>query len=180
MAFWDTFDLWSKDDSYIRDCYIALWTFWIIWSLLLLARYFFDWKDRHLVAAPGTVPEMHERVGSTDSTHPAVESQATSPGGASPAATSKPALSPLGAKVARAESLSRNLFVTFLWMLTASALGYGITRGSMIVAWLYFSFAVVWIASELSITHPAARIGFGLTELGLALAVMGIAFNFGW
>ncbi|ORY08163.1 hypothetical protein K493DRAFT_309956 [Basidiobolus meristosporus CBS 931.73] len=185
MAFWDGFDLWGKDPKYVRDSFIALWTLWIVWGLLQLAKYLFAWNDRHLMETPATGPAMRERVNSTESTHPAVESQTAPPATATTAATTAaPAntttLTRLGASVARAETLARNLFITFLWVLVASTLGYGITRGSMIVAWLYFAFAIVWIGVEFAVSHPISRAGFGVVEFAFALAIMGIAFKFGW
>ncbi|KAK9703745.1 hypothetical protein K7432_010577 [Basidiobolus ranarum] len=174
MAFWDNYNLWSKDDKYVRDSFIALWTLWIVWALLQLAKYFFAWNDRNLTTTTG--PVMRERVGSTESAHPAVESQTP----ASTTTTVAPTLSTFGGKVARAETLARNLFLTLLWVLVASTLGYGITRGSMIVAWLYFAFALIWIGVEFAISHPVSRVGFGVVQFALAIAIMSIAFRYGW
>ncbi|KAK9759697.1 hypothetical protein K7432_017033 [Basidiobolus ranarum] len=148
----------------------------MVWALLQLAKYFFTWNDRNLATAT-TGPAMRERVGSTESAHPAVESQTAIP---ATTTTVAPTLSTFGAKVARAETLARNLFLTLLWVLVASTLGYGITRGSMIVAWLYFSFALIWIGVEFIVSHPISRVGFGVVEFAFALAIMGIAFHFGW
>ncbi|KAK9744451.1 hypothetical protein K7432_018308, partial [Basidiobolus ranarum] len=61
MAFWDNYNLWSKDDKYVRDSFIALWTLWMVWALLQLAKYFFTWNDRNLATAT-TGPAMRERV----------------------------------------------------------------------------------------------------------------------
>ncbi|KAK9674668.1 hypothetical protein K7432_017029 [Basidiobolus ranarum] len=146
----------------------------MVWALLQLAKYFFTWNDRNLTTTT-TGPVMRERVGSTESAHPAVESQTPAP-----VTTGATTLSAFGTKVARAETLARNLFLTLLWVLVASTLGYGITRGSMIVAWLYFAFAIVWIGVEFVVSHPISRVSFGVVEFGFALAIMGIAFHFGW
>ncbi|KAK9670766.1 hypothetical protein K7432_017506 [Basidiobolus ranarum] len=67
-----------------------------------------------------------------------------------------------------------------LWMLTASTLGLGLTRGSMILTWIYFAVGVVWVAVDLVIAHGLIDAAFGLVEFVLALAVMGIGFSKGW
>ncbi|ORY08148.1 hypothetical protein K493DRAFT_201284 [Basidiobolus meristosporus CBS 931.73] len=179
MAFWDGFNLWGKDPKYVRDSFIALWVLWIVWSLLQICRHVVHWNDRHFTETSATGPAMRERVGSTESTHPTVESQAAAPATTTTVAAT-PGLSPFSARVARAETLARNLFITFLWVLVASALGYGITRGAMIVAWLYLAFAIVWIGVEFGVSHPISRAGFGVVEFAFALAIMSIAFHFGW
>ncbi|KAK9717028.1 hypothetical protein K7432_006480 [Basidiobolus ranarum] len=175
MALQDHINLWSRNDRYVRDCFIALWALWMIWSLLQLAKYFITWNDRALTHAT-SAPVMRERVGSSESAHVAVEGQTAS----SAVSTVTPKLTPFSERIARAEALARGLFITFLWVLIASTVGYGITRGSMIIAWLYFAVALIWICVELAISHSISRVSFGIVEFAFGLAIMGIAFQFGW
>ncbi|ORY06478.1 hypothetical protein K493DRAFT_296006 [Basidiobolus meristosporus CBS 931.73] len=175
MAVWDPTSLWTKRDHYIRDCFIALWILWFVWILLQLGRHLLNWNGLVPTTA-ASQPAMRERVGSTDAAHPTFENQDT------PATTNsaKSPLLPLSSNLARAEALARNLFLTFLWVLVASAIGYGVTRGSMIVAWLYLVVALIWICVELIVPHPISRIGFGAVQFIFALTIMGVAFRFGW
>ncbi|KAK9703744.1 hypothetical protein K7432_010576, partial [Basidiobolus ranarum] len=89
------------DNTNVRSSFIALFTFWIIWALLLLTEHGMGF--------------IHDDAPATSTT-----------------ATTKRFAGSRN-NLTRAQKVARNLFITMLWMLTASTLGLGLTRGSMIL-----------------------------------------------
>ncbi|KAK9759696.1 hypothetical protein K7432_017032 [Basidiobolus ranarum] len=138
------------DNVNVRRSFIALFTFWIIWALLLLADHGMGFVAHDDAPATNNTTATTKRYTGTRS------------------------------NVTRAQKVARNLFITMLWMLTASTLGLGLTRGSMILTWIYFAIGVVWVVVDLVIANGIIDSVFGLVEFVLALAVMSIGFSKGW
>ncbi|KAK9717027.1 hypothetical protein K7432_006479 [Basidiobolus ranarum] len=143
----------------VRDSFIALFTFWIIWALLLLADH-----------GMGLMPVSNAVTTNT----PDNTNATTTPG------NNTRQLKGSKRNVTRAQKVARNVFITMLWMLTASTLGFGLTRGSMILTWIYFVVGVMWVLIDLVIANSIIDFVFGSMEFVLALAVMGIGFSKGW
>ncbi|ORY08155.1 hypothetical protein K493DRAFT_332485 [Basidiobolus meristosporus CBS 931.73] len=144
------------DNRNIRDSFIALFIFWIIWALLLLADQGSESTSNNQASATGSSLTKHFRG--------------------------------LHCSVSHTQKVARNVFITMLWMLVASTLGLGLTHGSMILTWIYFSFAVVWVFVDLVLANGLIHFEhtglidatFGLIEFGLALTVMSIGYSRGW
>ncbi|KAK9703746.1 hypothetical protein K7432_010578 [Basidiobolus ranarum] len=137
------------DNTNVRKSFIALFTFWIIWALLLLADHGMGFVGHDDAPATNTTATTKRFTGSRSN-------------------------------VTRAQKVARNLFITMLWMLTASTLGLGLTRGSMILTWIYFAIGVTWVAVDLVIANGIVDSVFSLVEFALALTVMSIGFSKGW
>ncbi|KAK9674669.1 hypothetical protein K7432_017030 [Basidiobolus ranarum] len=137
------------DNSNVRSSFIALFTFWIIWALLLLADHGMGFVAHNDAPATNTTTTTKRYTGSRSN-------------------------------VTRAQKVARNLFITMIWMLTASTLGLGLTHGSMILTWIYFAIGVTWVGVDLVLANGIIDSVFSLVEFGLALAVMGIGFSKGW
>ncbi|ORY08164.1 hypothetical protein K493DRAFT_309957 [Basidiobolus meristosporus CBS 931.73] len=133
------------DNHDVRKSFIALFTFWIIWALLLIAEHGVGFISTDEASTPAT-----GRFSGTRS------------------------------NITRAQKVARNVFITMLWMIVASALGYGLTHGSMILTWIYFAIGVIWVAVDMVLVNSIVDAAFGLVQFVLALAVMGIGFSKGW
>ncbi|ORY08147.1 hypothetical protein K493DRAFT_309953 [Basidiobolus meristosporus CBS 931.73] len=139
------------DNSNVRRSFIALFTFWIVWALLLIADHGLGFiGNDETTTATAANSEKPRRFNGTRS------------------------------NVTRAQKVARNVFITMLWMIVASTLGFGLTHGSMVLVWIYFAVGLVWVLVDMVVVHRLIDAAFGVVEFTLALAVMGIGFSKGW
>ncbi|ORY06479.1 hypothetical protein K493DRAFT_203346 [Basidiobolus meristosporus CBS 931.73] len=138
------------ENKNMRDSFIALFAFWIIWALLILADHGSDFTRAE--STPATVDS----------------------------ASTANFFTKFRRNISHSRRIARNVFITMLWMVASSTLGFGLTRGSMILTWIYFVVGLAWVLVDLVLPNGIIDFAFGSLEFILALAVMGIGFSKGW
>ncbi|KAI8580812.1 hypothetical protein K450DRAFT_236097 [Umbelopsis ramanniana AG] len=83
-------------------------------------------------------------------------------------------------RMERSHHMLRDLMLMLLVVMTLNSFAKGLTRGAAIMGWIFFGFAVVFSVCESVVAHKYARLAYSLIFFGLALAIGGGGFAYGF
>lgn len=80
----------------------------------------------------------------------------------------------------RSHDMLRDLLLMLLTVMVLNTFARGLTRAVAVLAWLFFAFAAAFALFEGIFAHRFARLAYSVIFFGLALAIGGIAFAWGF
>ncbi|KAI8144257.1 hypothetical protein BJV82DRAFT_557183 [Fennellomyces sp. T-0311] len=166
----------------IRDVkyyWIAFFALWAYWGLLWFLRHVFG--DGHMAA--DYAPPADREAAVTGAEGDQAEQQQQPRAGVITRMRGwvrKPHVSRTHSRLSRASDVLRDLVLLLLSVLVLNTLGRGSTHTVMILAWVFFGFAVVWSIFEASYESHVARFIYGAIFYGIALAIGALAFKHGF
>ncbi|KAI9284527.1 hypothetical protein BC943DRAFT_325851 [Umbelopsis sp. AD052] len=83
-------------------------------------------------------------------------------------------------RMERSHHMLRDLMLMLLTVMTLNSFAKGLTSGAAIMGWIFFGFAVVFSVCESVVAHKYARLAYSLIFFGLALAIGGGGFAYGF
>ncbi|KAG0231937.1 hypothetical protein BGW42_008537 [Actinomortierella wolfii] len=166
----------------VRNGWIALWCLWMVWALLFLAKQVLGGQAARRVG----VPHQSAATG----TQPGVET-GTYTTGQAPATTASTgevrekgiigrSVDSLHNRVSRASDLARDLTLFLLIGLTVNSIAHGSGVSVLVLAWIYFVFALIWLGIVLLFENFIIDVIMGVIQFGLILAILSIAYHYGW
>ena len=134
----------------VRSQFIALWVLWVIWELLLAARYTIG------KLAPGEEENVEG------------------------AEVRKPPERRFSDGIQRAQRLARDLILSFLLVLAVNYFAAGGQDSVNALSWIFLGISVLWLITELLVNMAVVRVAFWVLKFGLLLAILIIAYGAGW
>ena len=140
------------ESSSARAQWIALWVFWIVFSLL--------WISSLLLS------HLYQRDAERTTT----------------TTTGDDVQDGFGPRVRKTVDLARDLTLFLLLALTFDLAARGSTTAVTVLAWIYVGVALIWLLVELTMKRVSAwiRVPLGFTLAGMILAQLILAFAWGW
>ncbi|KAH8554975.1 hypothetical protein BGW37DRAFT_481918 [Umbelopsis sp. PMI_123] len=83
-------------------------------------------------------------------------------------------------RMQRSHDMLRDLTLMLLFVMVLNSFAKGLTRAAAILTWIYFGFAVIFAVVESLVAHKYARLIYSLVFFGIALAIGGGAFAYGF
>lgn len=136
----------------VRAQFIALWVLWIIWELLLAARYAIG-RLTHAEEEPVTGERAEVR---------------------------KPPERRLSDGIQRAQRLARDLILSFLLVLAVNYFAAGGQDSVNALSWIFLGVSILWLLAELLVNMALVRVAFWVVKFGLLLTILIIAYGAGW
>ncbi|ORX58828.1 hypothetical protein DM01DRAFT_1400230 [Hesseltinella vesiculosa] len=141
-------------DWYVKVSWIALSTLFVLWGLCWVCRHILNANDSMYVG-------HHEPPQNTN----AVAAEMGQVG---------------AARMDRSHDLIRDLLLMLLTVLTINTFARGSTRAVMVISWLFVAFAVIFVCVETVFKNGFVRLFYTLIFYALALAVIGLAWRYGF
>ncbi|KAF7729316.1 hypothetical protein EC973_004572 [Apophysomyces ossiformis] len=152
-------------DRNVRLYWVAFLSLWVYWGLFWFLRHVFG--DGHMEYAARS-----EGTGTAAAEAP--------PTTGLRAWIRRPSVARTHSRLNRASEILRDLVLMLLSVLILNTLARGGTRAVMILAWIFFGFAIFWSIFEASYEHHIARFVYAVIFYGIALAIAGISFRHGF
>ncbi|KAF9978226.1 hypothetical protein BGZ73_003230 [Actinomortierella ambigua] len=146
----------------VRNAWIALWCLWMIWALLFLAKQVLGGQAARRVGTP------HHNAAAA----PTTEYREKGFIGRG--------IDSLHARVTRASDLARDLTLFLLIGLTVNSIAHGAGVSVLTLAWIYFVVSVLWLAIVLVFDNFIIDVIMGTIQFGIILAILSIAYRYGW
>ncbi|KAI8092465.1 uncharacterized protein BX664DRAFT_384030 [Halteromyces radiatus] len=194
-------------DWHVRVTWIAFSTLFVIWGVCWMARHCFGSSDELAnMNVAGVAPQSNQPVitatpdptaggvaaagagaaaGTTDPTaNPEAGAQSSSAPSNPAAAKLLESTPPWGQhifhRMNRGHNLIRDLLFMLLCVLVLNTFARGSTRAVMIIAWLFVAFAIVFLFVESVFNHHFIQLSYTVIFYALALAILGLAFAYGF
>ncbi|KAJ3033798.1 hypothetical protein HDV00_005811 [Rhizophlyctis rosea] len=147
------------DNTYIKHMWAATFVLLVAWALAYLISAFFRGRAPTTNTVGGT-----GRGGMLDS------------GSTAPVANKHP----VHWRAADAAKKAETLFLMLLAATTYTSFGYGATRATSALAWLFMVLSLLHIAAAFFTRHFAAHLGLGFLSFPLIIAICAMAFRNGF
>lgn len=185
-------------DSWVRLGWSALFALFVLWGTAWFLRHAFGQIDEPAAVgdtvagtaaakrtnATAVDPEVQQTT-NTAAAGPSVGNDTTTAPGQT-AYTEKPerlgggGLFNVFVRMHRTSEMLRDLLLMLLTVMVLNSFAKGLTRAVAIIAWIFFGFAVVFAIFESVLAHRFARLAYSIIFFGMALAIGGIAFAYGF
>lgn len=178
-------------DWHVRTTWIAFMTLWVFWGLAWFVRNAFGGDGDHVIQSTQQVAHdphsaaVHDPAVVTDP-ETGVATNTAAATTATPVVHNKQYLAAPAWSVGvfnrlnRAHDLLRDLVLMLLSVLTLNTFARASTRAVMIIAWFFVALAFVTFAIEAAYAHRYLRLVYTLAFYGLGLAIVGIAYAYGF
>jgi len=208
MALFNNGERFSTDaflsSSWIRTAWAAFFALFVLWGISWFMRHAFGQADDLGYNNPDTVgsgpygkrtgvdPETTQTgagpsmTTATPGTNPINNTTGTANPTTDTAYTDRPGrlggggLSDIFLRINRSSEMLRDLLLMLLSVMVLNSFGKGLTRAVAVIAWIFFGLAVIFALLESFLGHRFLRLAYTLIFFGLALAIGGIAFAYGF
>ncbi|CEG68126.1 hypothetical protein RMATCC62417_04443 [Rhizopus microsporus] len=180
-------------DWHVRVTWIAFTTLWVLWGFAWFIRNAFGGDGSHVIQPAGHATNTTTNANTATTANavdptapPSTDPEAGAATNTTAAQNQKKFLAAPAWSVGvfnrlnRAHDMLRDLVLMLLSVLTINTFAHGSTRAVMILAWIFFAFAVVYFFVEASYEHRYLRLLYSLTFYGISLAIIGCAWHQGF
>ncbi|KAI7880521.1 hypothetical protein K492DRAFT_130010 [Lichtheimia hyalospora FSU 10163] len=152
----------------VKLAWIAFFALWVYWGLIWFLRHAFGDEEQQ-----------------ESTTRQEGDAEATAAGAGATGAgirgwLGRRRVRRAHSRLSRASDVLRDLVLMLLSVLLLNTLGRGSTRTVMILAWVFFAFAVIWSIFEAAYESRIARFIYGAIFYGIALSIAALAFKHGF
>jgi len=166
----------STLDAMLGDVHV--FRYWTAFAVLLIL-WGLVWFVRHILPVGDNVNTVAQDTSAVEGANvPHRKFWGGSTGGVT--GTSGGAVVPRHNRLDRANEMLRDLTLLLLGALTWNTFARAGTRSVEILAWIYVAISIFWLVFEVAMEHRLGRFVFGIVTFGIALAIIGIGWSFGW